>query len=328
MGARIVFVHGIGGPRDPAAELAEWVKALAEGCRGAGHSRFAQALFDGTVAETRFAYYGDLFSRPQAQRVELSALSDEDIGLCTSLLIDSIDDHLLTLGEGDDAETVRLLERARSQLAAQGQSQGAPDLIRRALNAATTLLSAPPLRKGGQWAVNKLLVKDFAQVARYLLRAERDGEGRCLDVRIRERLATVLDAEATRPTIIVAHSLGSVVALETLHEATAPVQLLVTIGSPIATRTVVWPRLRPQPPSTPEVVRAWLNFWDKDDMVVSRPRLEKDVAANFLGVVPRSRRVDSDGLWVHSAVTYLRRPDVAGPIAEAAQSLVGPDGVG
>jgi hypothetical protein len=126
------------------------------------------------------------------------------------------------------------------------------------------------------------------------------------------------------PTIVVAHSLGTVVSYETLHDSTGDVPLLVTLGSPLAMRTVVWPRLRPTPPRTPGTVRKWLNFWDRDDIIVARPRLERDVLPNGLGVTPDSSRVDSDGLWVHTATKYLAKADVGGPVAEAVENLVGP----
>jgi hypothetical protein len=93
------------------------------------------------------------------------------------------------------------------------------------------------------------------------------------------------------------------------------VPLFVTLGSPLGMRTVVWPRLFPQPPSTPPGVRRWLNFWDRDDIIVARPQL--DVRANAHGVEPVSERIDSDGVWIHTATKYLAQPGVAGPIAEA-----------
>jgi hypothetical protein len=45
---------------------------------------------------------------------------------------------------------------------------------------------------------------------------------------------------------------------------------------------------------------------------------------NALGVTTESKRVDSDGLWVHTATKYLAKADVAGPVAEAINDLVDP----
>jgi pimeloyl-ACP methyl ester carboxylesterase len=88
------------------------------------------------------------------------------------------------------------------------------------------------------------------------------------------------------PTLVVAHSLGSVVAFETLHEHVCSVPLWVTLGSPLAMRAVVWPKVRPRPPTTPDTVVRWLNFWNRDDVIAARPILESDVLASAVGVLP------------------------------------------
>lgn len=60
----------------------------------------------------------------------------------------------------------------------------------------------------------------------------------------RERLAKVIQAH--RPQVLLAHSLGSVVAYETLcADPGLEVELLVTLGSPLGVRGVVFERLQP-----------------------------------------------------------------------------------
>ena len=186
-----------------------------------------------------------------------------------------------------------------------------------AADAATTLLDSGPWRGGGQWVSGKLMVGTLAQVARYLARGEADAAGRTLDERIR---AVVASAFGPGPAVVVAHSLGTVVSYETLHEHQGDVPLWVTLGSPLALRSVVWPKLRPAPPTTPPQVRRWLNYWDRDDIVAARPILERQFLGNAAGVGPDSDRVDSDGVWVHGAVKYLAKANVAGPVMEALQS--------
>lgn len=156
-------------------------------------------------------------------------------------------------------------------------------VLRRALNVATTLMALKPWRGVAHWATPKLMVRDLAQVSRYLARGESDASGVTLDARIRRRLHEALGDE---PAVVVAHSLGTVVALEALHGHPERVPLLVTLGSPLSMRTVVRPRLLPQPPSTPGTVERWLNFWDKDDIIAVRPHLERDIVPNASGVGP------------------------------------------
>jgi alpha/beta hydrolase fold len=311
---QLVFVHGIGGARRPTVELENWTVALAKGARRAGHSGLAAVLEDGGI-DIAFAYYGDLFDKGQAQGVGVAELDEQSAAILDALLAEVIDAQC---AETEDAQTRRTLENAKAQLRPPdtAQAQGPGDLARRAVNAATTVLSLPPLRRAGQWASGRLLVGDLAQVARYLARHEPDESGRTLDEQIRGRVSEAL---GPGPVVVVAHSLGTVVCLEALQDYQGDVPLLVTLGSPIAMRTVVWPRLVPHPPRTPPQVRRWLNFWDRDDIICARSRIEDSVAPNSDQVRPKSDRVDSDGLWVHTATKYLAQPAVAGPIAEALQ---------
>jgi pimeloyl-ACP methyl ester carboxylesterase len=311
---RLVFVHGIGGPRRVDADRGHWISALVRGARQAGHSKAAQSLADGSLAEVVFAYYGDLFQRAQAQGAGSADLDEDEAVLLTELLGEVVDTHL-DAHDGRDDES---LARALAQLRPSGEAEGTGDLIRRATNAATTLLGARPWGRAGQWVSGQLLVRDLAQVARYLARGEPDENERTLDMRIRDVVAGALGPD---PAVVIAHSLGSIVSFEMLHDYSHAVPLWVTLGSPLAMRAVVWPKVWPRPPATPDTVMCWLNFWDRDDIIVTRPILESDIAANTSGVVPKSTRVDSDGVWVHAATKYLAKADVAGPVIEAIQVL-------
>lgn len=310
MVAKLVFVHGIGSHRIAEEDCRRWVSALAEGARRAGHSQLAADLVTGDPVPVVFAYYRELFGKPQAQGTGAYDLDTEQVALLVDLLTEVVDAQLAQ----ERPEPVRSeLLHARAQLVPDGQPQGVGGLARRAVSAATTLLGIGPLHHGGQWISGRVMVRDLAQVVRYLARGEPDGDGLTLDQRIRAR---VVEALGEGPSVVVAHSLGSVVALEALHEHAGEVPLLVTVGSPIGMRLVVWPRLVPRPPCTPAVVRRWLNFWDRDDIVAVRPQLA-EVGANAAGVRPESARVDSDGIWVHTATKYLGQAAVAGPVAES-----------
>ncbi|MEV6594934.1 alpha/beta hydrolase [Streptomyces acidicola] len=307
----LVFVHGIGGARDPGAERDSWLAALATGASKAGHSLEGSALARNGFADTAFAYYGDLFLRPQAQGSTTADVEAGEAEALRQLLEDLIDTHLQTSpGEGER----RILHHARTELTATQQPQGSGDFVRRLVNVCTTLLALPGLRRTGQWASGRLMAGHLAQVTRYLARADPDSDGRTLDERIRDRVLGFID---DGPTVVIAHSLGSVVALEALHQHQGSIPLLVTVGSPLCMRTVVHPRLRPQPPATPHCVERWLNYWDRDDIITPRPWLERDVLPNSRGCLPVSDRVDSDGVWVHTATKYLAQASVAGPVMEA-----------
>ncbi|MHB9856622.1 alpha/beta hydrolase [Streptomyces krungchingensis] len=298
--------------RDPETECGSWLEALAVGARKAGHSFQGSALERNSFTDTAFAYYGDLFIRPHAQGGTASPgdVRGEDEAL--RQLLEEVIDTQLPACPGEYER--RVLQHAHAELTATRQSQGSGDLVRRLVNVCTTLLALPGIRRGGQWASGRVMAGHLAQVTRYLARAEPD-DGRTLDERIRDRVLSFLNED--RPTVVIAHSLGSVVALEALHQHRGPIPLLVTVGSPIGMRTVVHPRLRPHPPATPDCVGRWLNYWDRDDIIAPRPWLERDVLPNTVGCLPVSDRVDSDGIWVHTATKYLAQASVAGPVVEA-----------
>ncbi|MFE9025483.1 alpha/beta hydrolase [Streptomyces iakyrus] len=312
MTPRLVFVHGVGKPRVVATDLDEWRRALGEGMRAAGHSRRVPQLLDGTSVDVRFAHYGDLFPGRESQETEAS----EEEAELAQMLLDAVDARLDEPREDREAQVLR---RARNQLAPNGEAQGAGDVLRRVLAAGNTLLALPGLRTVGGWTSGGLMVHRLRQVRQYLARQHPDEDGAGLDTRIRDRVRAELDPAG--PTVVVAHSLGTVVAFETLHEHQAPVPLFVTLGSPLGMRAAVQPRVRPQPLRTPAPVREWLNFWDRDDFVTARPDLERFVAPNAASVAPVSRRVDSDGAYVHPAAKYLAQPGVAGPVAEALEAV-------
>jgi pimeloyl-ACP methyl ester carboxylesterase len=87
---------------------------------------------------------------------------------------------------------------------------------------------------------------------------------------VRARLADALGRY--RPRVLIAHSLGSVVAYETLHAyPEIRIERLLTLGSPLAMRKVVYERLEPQPlwgkGARPPGVRDWANVSDRGDFV-------------------------------------------------------------
>lgn len=115
-----------------------------------------------------------------------------------------------------------------------------------------------------------------------------------------------------RPHAIVAHSLGSVVTYETLWAYPAlRVDLLLTIGSPLAMPGVVFERLEPTMPGgrgqRPPNVRQWINLADIGDLVA----LPRDGLSPYFNGVRRDHQI-TIGTWdFHSAEGYLRCPDVS-----------------
>lgn len=93
------------------------------------------------------------------------------------------------------------------------------------------------------------------------------------DRRLRAREEVAAHIRDRGASIVIAHSLGSVVAYEALHaHPDIEIDLLVTIGSPLAIRGTIFDRLRPSPCTgsgrapRPPGVRRWANVADPGDV--------------------------------------------------------------
>ena len=110
----------------------------------------------------------------------------------------------------------------------------------------------------------------FPEVARYL--AADDAPARA---QAREHVATTIAGRQAR--VVIAHSLGTVVTYEALHaHPELEVDLLVTLGSPLALPGAVFHRLQPRPGGgtglRPANVRRWVNISDYGDPIaILRP---------------------------------------------------------
>jgi hypothetical protein len=168
--------------------------------------------------------------------------------------------------------------------------------------------------------LNAVLLRPF--VATFL--REVDGYLRTPDSAARRgaRDAVARVIRERRPAVVIAHSLGSVVAYEALRAyPDLSVDLLITIGSPLGMAGVVFERLAGCPDSPlgnrPPTVRRWVNVADPGDIVaVPRPftrRFRPDENHEREHIHP----VD-----FHTAARYLS----AGPTIRALTGLLGRSG--
>ncbi|TMR92976.1 hypothetical protein [Nonomuraea basaltis] len=122
----------------------------------------------------------------------------------------------------------------------------------------------------------------------------------------RQTVADVI--RRNRPKVVIAHSLGSVVAYETLWgHPDLRIDLLITLGSPLGMRNVVFERLLPTPINgrgqRPPGVRRWVNIADKDDIAAIPP----DLGGSFTGI-DVEELVNLHWIDFHTAEKYLGCP--------------------
>lgn len=124
------------------------------------------------------------------------------------------------------------------------------------------------------------------------------------------RTSVAAQLRSQRPDVVIAHSLGSVVAYETLcADPDLDVDLLVTLGSPLALPGIV-DRLDPKPnPHTaaprPPGVRQWVNIADPGDLCAVPRWLGKRFAVDSHCEVPIGT------FAFHQVTKYLACPQMA-----------------
>jgi hypothetical protein len=237
----VVGVHGIGQQFKGANVLhEEWYPPLCDGLALVG------AKLD-RASDLTCAYYGDLF-RPSGTK---------GVGQIPYDASDVTDEDEQQLLEAWWHEAARV-EKGRVPDPADATKGRTHEVVQRALNA----LSYSRFFASIAESVEEYIIADLKQVSAYLRNA-------VTRQKMHERVAAVV-SEDTR--VMVGHSLGSVVAYECLcAHPDWPVRTLVTLGSPLGIRNLVFDRLKPSPiegrGAWPGSVRHWFNIADGGDIV-------------------------------------------------------------
>lgn len=280
---RIIAVHGIGQQRLGRNTLrALWLPALQDGLERAGQKPILQGNFT-------CAFYGDLFRPPGTKALgdppwEASDLDPEWEGLLL---------HLMVVGNGGSAssqdEVTKTLLRAPTSL---------QSLVVRALHLPFFAALS-----------ERLLVFDLKQVRAYM----RDDH---VHAAVQDRVSSEVTQDTT---VLIGHSLGSIVAYEALcAHPEWPVRSLITLGSPLGIPNLIFDRLSPPPIRgkglVPPKIETWTNVADSGDPVA----LVKDLSSCF-GERVQDRLV-SNGATAHDVTPYL----TARETGEALSHALGP----
>ncbi len=143
---------------------------------------------------------------------------------------------------------------------------------------------------------------------------------------VQKALMDVLDDHRKDEIMLIAHSMGTIVAydvLRALGREDKPVKItrFVTIGSPLGLAHVKRKAQLERPDSrlrTPSVVTgSWVNYADRRDYVALDSHLRDDYRANSRGVRVQDDRVINDYPEnAHKSYGYLRTPELSEHIAE------------
>jgi hypothetical protein len=280
--SRVVLVHGIGQEvKGPQTLLADWYPALCDGLTLAGA--------DGSLnrADVVVGFYGDIFRRPGGRRLDGPLLDSTDV-------TDSLEAGWLR---------VWWEEAARLETAVKGPHDPGrirtPYWIQRALNALSHSTFFADCSE-------HMLISSARQVRRYLTESQTRSAAR-------DRVAACVTSD-TR--VIVAHSLGSVVAYEAMCAAPGWRDItLVTLGSPLGIRNLVFDRLEPPPicgkGCWPQSAKQWINIADHGDIVA----LNKSLAPLFAG--PVADVLVDNGAKAHDVRPYLTARETGQAVSQS-----------
>jgi pimeloyl-ACP methyl ester carboxylesterase len=144
----------------------------------------------------------------------------------------------------------------------------------------------------------------------------------------REAQDLVLNALTPGETrVLIAHSLGSVVAYEALARDSKQVEVFITCGSPLGLPKLVFDQLQPGPSGGrlpwPGNVRRWINLAQPKDVVAMTKRLAPMVSRGSVGQAVEDFLVpDPSGLFrAHNADHYLDRPEISSALVALFPSL-------
>lgn len=267
--SEIVFVHGVGHQFAGEDSIrSDWVPALRDGIRRAEEN-------PPDPEQITIAFYGDLFRRKETKAVTLPPYDTSDIA-------SDWEEDLLRLWWEEAARVEKKVHGPEDSTKAR-----MPNWLQRALNA----LSRSEFF--GDLAL-RALIGDLKQVCSYFH-----------DDDVRERARERVEDSITNSTrVIIAHSLGTVVAYEALcRNPEWPVQGFVTLGSPLGVRNVVFDRLRPSPKNGegkwPSGIDSWTNIADEGDLIA----LVKELRPRFAG--PIEDQLVYNGAKAHDIRPYL-----------------------
>jgi len=287
--AKIVGIHGIAQQYRGSYQLTDvWFSALRDGLAAAGHDEAARAL---SAADVKVAFFGDLFRPP-------GTMAATDPPYTAADILPGPEQDLLTA----------LYDAAVDHDPALGAPEGA---MGAGMATVQFMLSRLARSKTFAKVAQRAFIGDLKQVVAFLN-----------DTTVKDRvLARVREQIGPDSQVVVGHSLGSVVSYEYLcRERPGQVRLLVTVGSPLGIRNVVFDKLTPAPASGagawPGTVATWVNVADLDDIVA----LRKDLAPLFPGGTPALKVTDrlvDNGDEPHAIDRYLNSRQTGSALGDA-----------
>lgn len=282
----IVFIHGMNQQQFNALSLRKhWLDIFRQGLRK------HHLPFNFDTHQLHFPFYGDLLTQSH-----LSNTFDLETFLPKSLLnfhfplhLNShhpVREHQEPLGGlHPDHITIKSIKKQLHEETMLMKDQSLKELM-------VLLNYFPKLHEG---LIHKFLIETYCYLANPQFIHD-----------VHQRI--LLGIPSQQPCIVVAHSLGSVIAYNLLckMDAGSNIQCFITLGSPLAFR-VIQQRLD-MPIHLPESLHGrWYNFYSHDDFLTAFP-LQKPPFDFDPPII--NQEISTSALHPHQIMSYLQHPDV------------------
>jgi hypothetical protein len=301
----VTFVHGLSNKPEAKRLHGIWLRALAAG---------GGLDLPGEGVTTSMCYWADvLYEKPDD--AEEAAAFENAHGEEAALAHADGEDVAATEGIAS-AEEALFVDGLRHHFTSASLAEIEAGIEPPSLGPDAVALERVPL----PWFIKKRIMKAFLRDAHHYYfnkdSTPRPGETYKVQDEIRRRFLACIGTPPSRPHVVVAHSMGTMIAYDCLRRVgdCAGVDHLMTLGSPLGIDEV-------QDCNKPEWSRAdgfpslklpgrWVNVFDPLDVVCAAdPRLSSDFRHGGRERV-EDIGVGNDGAWRHSIVKYLAQPRV------------------
>jgi hypothetical protein len=308
---RLLFVHGIAqeGKSSPILEK-EWLAALEKGLSKAGIPPLSSAVTP---------FYGDKLAGWTKSTSGASIQADREAGIDPDFRrrgappeVFSADPDFSKFAVEFAADTVAKAPAVASQAIATGlqssaANSGNPDFEMRGPQNWPPIVAGIRLLESAMPSLGANFIAHFLKTTHCYLTVN----GAFNDI---NKIVSDALAATDKPTVVVGHSLGSVVSYHVLHaQKSVQVPLFMTLGSPLGIGAIR-NRLR-TPPKRPEMVKEWYNAFDPQDIVALNPLDKKHFATK--AEIENYADVDNDTDNHHGIDGYLDDKIIASKVSSA-----------
>lgn len=313
----ITFVHGIMNQPSPAPMLRQWKRDLADGGDGVDIDIY------GVTAS--MVYWADvMYPAPTDSGGTQESIDYEGI---ESGALTEVDESYIEDSSGEEREFIDSiigkyeLDKPEEAVAAPpAEPPDDPLVPPEAKLAAASALEAVPLPWFIKRPMMRVLLRDVHHYLFNSTHSPRPGERFKVQDEVRKRFIGALADAPSRPHVVVAHSLGTVIAYDCLKRVAAAkeVDMLITLGAPLGL-SEVQDKLKPEwskddgfPAKTPR----WSNFVDRlDPVCAADPFLANDYRRHKESAVVDTT-VSNGGAFRHPSGKYFRQPVVQAAVRE------------